>query len=240
MNHGPSDRPFVIINVAMTADGKIATANQAIRSFGSPRDHARLLELRATADAVLCGARTAGVEGVTLDPGGPSYQRRRIKRGLAPANLRVVVTGSASLPPDSTLFTRGEGPVILIVSGKAPADRVERLRELADEVFVCGDDSVDLAGALRWLRSRHQTRRLICEGGAELNDAMIRANLVDEIRVTLCPRIVGGRAAPTLSEGVGVPSLAEARRLKLHAVTREGDELFLVYRVVHPLTGPPP
>ena len=52
--------PFVLVNMAMTADGKIATANRAVASFGSVRDREHLLELRATADAVMAGARTGG------------------------------------------------------------------------------------------------------------------------------------------------------------------------------------
>ena len=66
MKPEPSARPFVLINMAMTADGRIATANRAVSSFGSERDHEHLLELRATADAVMCGARTVESSVVTL------------------------------------------------------------------------------------------------------------------------------------------------------------------------------
>ena len=82
--------------MAMTADGKIATANRAVSSFGSARDHAHLLELRATADAVMCGARTADLNAINLGPGPARFRRARVRRGLAEYNLRVVVTGSGS------------------------------------------------------------------------------------------------------------------------------------------------
>jgi riboflavin biosynthesis pyrimidine reductase len=66
--------PFVFINMAMTADGKIATANRAVHSFGSPRDLRHLYELRATADAVMCGARTVEISGSILGSGGEKFR----------------------------------------------------------------------------------------------------------------------------------------------------------------------
>ncbi len=65
-----SKLPFVFVNMAMTADGKIATANRAIHSFGSARDLAHLYGLRATADAVICGARTVEISRSILGTGG--------------------------------------------------------------------------------------------------------------------------------------------------------------------------
>jgi 2,5-diamino-6-(ribosylamino)-4(3H)-pyrimidinone 5'-phosphate reductase len=80
--------PFVFINLAMTADGKIATANRAIHTFGSARDSAHLYELRATADAILCGARTVEISQATLGNGGEKYRRRRLNNGLTEFPIR--------------------------------------------------------------------------------------------------------------------------------------------------------
>lgn len=74
-------------------------------------------------------------------------------------------------------------------------------------------------------------KRILCEGGGELNNTLIRQNLVDEIYVTLCPLIFGGRGAPTMADGQGISLLEEATRLKLKSMKRIGEELFLVYRV---------
>src|SRR5437763_3920578 len=93
------DLPFVFVNMAMTADGKIATANRAVSTFSSPRDFEHLLELRATADAVMAGARTVDQEGVSLGPGPARFRRVRLKNGLAEYNLRIVASGSGSLNP---------------------------------------------------------------------------------------------------------------------------------------------
>src|SRR5271165_1355459 len=97
-------RPFILINMAMTADGKIATANRSVSTFGSPRDHEHLLELRATADAVMAGARTVDAGPVNLGPGGAKYCRWRIRHGLAEYNLRVIVTGSGTVNPRAEIF----------------------------------------------------------------------------------------------------------------------------------------
>jgi riboflavin biosynthesis pyrimidine reductase len=72
---------------------------------------------------------------------------------------------------------------------------------------------------------------LLCEGGGELNDALFRAGLVDELHLTICPKIIGGRLAPTIADGLGALKLDQAARLQLKSARRLGDELFLVYRV---------
>ena len=79
--------PFVLVNMAMTADGKIATANRVVSSFSSRRDQKHLLELRATADAVMAGARTADLNAVNLGPGPAKYRHRRVRRSLLKRQL---------------------------------------------------------------------------------------------------------------------------------------------------------
>src|ERR1044071_304668 len=108
--------PFVLINMAMTADGKIASANRAISSFGSARDHEHLLELRATADAVMSGARTADSADINMGPGPAKFRRLRLARGLAEYNLRVIVTGSGSVNPHAGIFKHHFSPVIVVTT----------------------------------------------------------------------------------------------------------------------------
>ncbi len=222
--------PFVYVNVAMTADGKLATANRAVSRFSSRRDHEHLMELRTRADAVMSGARTVDLNPVTLGPGSAKYRRMRLRHGLAEYNLRVTVSGSGSVDPGAELFKRHFSPVIVLTTRRASARRLERLRQVADEVKVCGEREVDFARALRWLREKWNVRRLLCEGGGEINDGLFRAGLVNELHLTICPKVFGGRQAPTLSDGRGAANLAGAMQMKLHSARRYGDEMFLVYR----------
>src|SRR6266478_6008591 len=99
-NQSPkSQRPFVRINVAMTADGKLAPADRVFVPFGSQRDRELLLELRSEADAVISGARTVDLSAINLGPGGARFRQRRLRRGLSEYNLRVVVSGSGTIDP---------------------------------------------------------------------------------------------------------------------------------------------
>src|SRR5262245_51014250 len=91
--------PFVFLNVAITADGKIAPANRAFVPFGSARDQAHLYELRAQADAVMAGAGTLNSSPIKMGPGAARYRRQRLRQGLAEYNLRVIVSGSGTIDP---------------------------------------------------------------------------------------------------------------------------------------------
>ncbi len=228
--------PFVLVNMAMTADGKIATANRRVHTFGSRRDLAHLYELRATADAVMCGARTASAD-ATLGPGGPKYRRLRLRNGLAEYNLRIVVSGAGSLDTGLPLFARRFSPILVLTTRRAGQRRVARLASVADEVVVAGAREVDFVAALAHLRRRWGVRRLLCEGGGELNDALFRADLVDELHLTICPFIFGGRQAPTVADGRGLQRLAQARQFRLVRRRRVGMELFCVFARVREQTA---
>jgi riboflavin-specific deaminase-like protein len=222
--------PFIFINMAMTADGKIATANRAVHSFGSARDLAHLYELRATADAVMCGARTVEISQSILGTGGAKFRRRRLKRGLAEYNLRVIVSGSGSINPQAEIFRKKFSPLIVLTTGRASPKKLAQLRALADEVKICGEKEINFRSALRWLRAKWNVKQLLCEGGGELNDALFRAGLVDEVNLTICPKIFGGRGAPTIADGRGTAQLALASRFKLASARCVNGELFTVHR----------
>ena len=229
MRANNSKLPFVFSNFAMTADGKIAFASREFVPFGSARDREHMMELRATAEAVMAGARTIETPGVTLGPGGKKFQRLRLRRGLREYNLRVIVSGAGSIDPAAEVFKRRFSPVIVLVCETAPAGRIRQLRGLADEVGIFGRAEVDFQLAFRWLNEKWGVKRLLCEGGGGLHEAVIRAGLLDEMHLTICPNIFGGRTAPTLADGPGFKKLATAERLRLVRMRRVGDELFAVF-----------
>jgi len=215
--------------MAITADGKIATANRAISSFGSKRDHDNLLQLRATADAVMNGAGTVNSAPINMGPGGAKYRRQRLARGLAENNLRIITSGSGDVNPHAEVFKQKFSPIIILTTRRASEDKLEKLRAVATEVKILGPREIDFHKAFRWLREKWKVKRLLCEGGGELNDALFRAGLVNELHLTITPKIFGGRTAPTIAEGIGVSKLAGATQLKLKSMKRIGDELFVVY-----------
>src|SRR6185295_14767795 len=222
--------PFVLVNMAMTADGKIATANRAVSSFGSARDHEHLLELRATVNAVMSGARTVDSADVNMGPGGAKFRRLRLAQGLPEYNLRVIVSGSGSINPRAGVFKHRFSPIIVLTTARASAAKLKRLRSLADVVKVCGKSEINFRLALRWLKKTLNVNRLLCEGGGELNDALFRAGLVDELHLTVCPKVFGGRNAPTISDGSGFARLAHAAEFELNSSRRVAGEIFLVFR----------
>ena len=224
--------PFVSINVATTADGKIAPANRRFEPFSSPRDHDLLLRLRAGTDAVMSGARTVDSVPVNLGPGPAKYRRLRVKNGLPEYNLRIVVSGSASIDPKAEIFKHTFSPIIILATERASKQKVKRLEKLGAEVAIFGRTELDFPKALRWLREKWGVKRLLCEGGGEINAALFRAGLVNEVYQTLCPVIFGGRDAPTLADGRGIEQLTGAVRLKMKSMKRHGDELYLVWDVV--------
>ncbi len=226
-----SDLPFVYLNLATTADGKIAPTHYKYVRFSSDRDWELLLELRTRADAVMSGAHTVNSAPMNLGPGGKKYQEMRLKNGLAEYNLRIVVSGSASVSPEAEIFKEKFSPVVVLTTERAPKKKLDILRSLGADVKICGKMKVNFTEAFRWLRKEWNVKRLLCEGGGEVNAALFQENLVDELYLTLSPVIFGGRNAPTLADGEGVQKLAEATQMKLKAMERIGDELFLVYRV---------
>src|SRR5438105_12609852 len=108
--------PFVYLNVAMTADGKIAPFTRKFIPFTSKHDQRLLIELRGYADAIMAGARTVDRAAVTLGPGGERYRQLRRQRGLAEDNLRVIVSGSGNLDPSSEIFKHRFSPSIVLSS----------------------------------------------------------------------------------------------------------------------------
>ena len=216
--------------MAMTADGKIATANRTVHSFGSPRDLAHLYELRASADAVMCGARTVEISQALLDNGGEKYRRLRRQRGLRDYPVRILVSGSGSIDPAAPIFQKRFSPIIILTTRRASHETLRQLRQLADTVIVSRGQEINFPAALQQLHTKWQINRLLCEGGGELNAALFQADLVNQIHLTLCPKIFGGRTAPTIAEGTGFARLAEATSFKLTSLKRSGDELFTVFQ----------
>ncbi len=213
----------------MTADGKIAFAGGKFAPFGSKRDLEHLYELRATADAVMCGARTVETTGTILGNGGEKFRKLRLKHGLAEFPLRVLVSGSGSINPTANIFKKRFSPIVVLTTARISKANLKELLAVADEVKICGKTEINFPAAFRWLCEKWKVKRLLCEGGGELHAALIRAGLVDELHLTVCPKIFGGQNAPTIADGTGFFRLADAAQFKLKSANRVDDELFAIF-----------
>lgn len=210
----------VTINAAMTLDGKIATAagNSAI---SSKEDLKRVHKLRAASDAVMVGISTVLADDPMLTT--------RLVKGKNPA--RIVVDSRGRIPLDSRLLrTASETRTIVAVTAQAAEDTIGKIRQSGAEVIVAGKEAVDLKKLFSTL-ARLGFKRLLVEGGGELNWSVLKLGLADSLIVTVAPRIAGGRLAPTLVEGDGFDLVSKGVKLKLvKAEHKKTGELVLHYR----------
>lgn len=198
------NRPYVLINVAMTADGKLDTVARSGAAISSLRDKARVDGLRAAADAVMVGGHTLLGDDPRLTVKSPTLRADRLARGLSENPAKVAVVSHPALRPEAQFLTAGPARRIFFTTTQAPAAQVELLRAQGVEVYLLGDTQVDLAAALRRL-AELGIRRLLVEGGGTLNFELLRLGLVDELQIYVAPLIFGGAQAPTLAAGAGLP-----------------------------------
>lgn len=223
-------RPFVHINVAMTADGKIDTFERRGAAISSDADKQRVDRLRAEADAVMVGGRTLLDEDPRLTVRSEALRAERAARGLPPHPAKVGVVSKADLRPESRFLTDGPARVLIFTTSATPAAQIELLRGRGAQVFVGAGAQVDLAAALQTLHEQG-IRRLMVEGGGTLNFELLRRGLVDEISAYIAPLIAGGAQAPTLADGAGL-TREEAVTLELVEISKMDDDGAIVrYKV---------
>lgn len=196
-----SARPFVIINAAMSADGKIATVERSQTRISGSIDFDRMDELRASSDAIMVGIGTVISDNPSLTVKSKERKEKRRALGFTENPVRIVVDSMARTPENADIFKKGEGKRIIAVSESAPIEKVRRLSQLAEIIFT-GKNSVDLEKLLCELKNRG-IRRVMVEGGATLNWGLISKGLVDEIYTFIGNIIIGGKTAPTMVDGEG-------------------------------------
>lgn len=217
------DRPYVYLDMVASLDGA-ATLDGRSAGLGGSADQVAFRRLREHCDGILVGARTARIEDYGPPPVHPGSVERRRARGLADRPTVAVVTNSADLDPQARLFRDPQARPIIVTAADAPAQRLERLGEVA-EVVLAGQREVDLRIAMTLLAQRGW-ERLLCEGGPDLNGGLLAAGVVDEIFLTVTPVIVGRSPLRITDGGPPVPVTAELLELR-----HQGGELLLRYRI---------
>jgi 2,5-diamino-6-(ribosylamino)-4(3H)-pyrimidinone 5'-phosphate reductase len=219
-NHS-MNRPYVFINVAMTADGKIDTFERKGAAISSRRDKERVDQLRAAADGVLVGGKTLLDEAPKLTVKNEALRQERVQRGLSSNPVKVGVVTRADIPLDSDFIKDGPARVVIFTTSQTSISHVEALRAQGVEVFVEDAPQVDLTQMMFTLK-RIGIDHLMVEGGGTLNFELIRLRLVDEIMMYVAPMIFGGHHSPTMADSLGVPRDA-AIELKLMDVEQWED-----------------
>jgi riboflavin biosynthesis pyrimidine reductase len=216
--HPHPDRPYVAVNFAATVDGRAAIGGVS-GPIGSATDTAMLAGLRSRFEAVMIGGGTMRAEryGRLV----PSRERReqRERSGLFQEPLLAIVSGRLDLPWGAPLFSEGGRVLIFTASEAEPPETATSLRVVRHE------GAVDLGAALRHLRGECGLRALLCEGGPRLHGELQAGGLVDDLFLTIAPRLSGG-GGPRIVEG----ELPRIEQLELAWLLEEDGELFARYR----------
>lgn len=222
-------RPFVFVNIAMSADGKISTKERRQVKISGTEDFSRVDRIKAASDAIMVGIGTVLADNPSLTVKSPDLRAERRAGGKDEHPIRVVVDSAARTPLDADILHKGTGKRIIAVSRKAPRERVEALREHAT-VVVTGEDSVDLQALLEELY-RQGVRRLMVEGGGTLIWGLFEQGLVDELQTFIGNIVIGGKDAPTPADGEGFLREADFARLRLIEAVQLHDGLLIRWSV---------
>ena len=215
-------KPYVILNAAMTLDGKIATKTGNSEISGK-EDLIRVHQLRKEMDAIIVGINT-------LLADDPRLTVHKIDAESEDNPIRIVVDSKARTPLNFRILNN-EAPTIIAVTENADPQKVKELEKKA-RVLKCGEDRVDVKSLIKEL-SRMGIKTLMLEGGSTLNYSMLENGLVDEVRVCIAPMIAGGVQAKTLVDGEGIEQMRDAVKLKLIKSYSLGPDLIIEYKVIN-------
>ena len=224
-------RPYVMLNMVSTADGRASIGGRS-GSIGNRADRELFHSLRGGVDGVMVGAGTLRTERYGRIVPDEERRRRRLERGLSEEPIACIVSGRLELGSDIPLLAHEGAKVLIITCSQASlpptAADVEYIRAQRDGLL-------DLPSALAELHERFAVRTLLCEGGPHLNMELLVAGLVDELFLSLAPKLTGGAAqggdALRILAGAELPVPVE---LELVGVLESDSELFLRYRVRAP------
>lgn len=219
----------VLVNVGMSADGKLSTSNRERISISGPHDFERLDEIRASVDGILIGRRTLQADDPRLTVKNENRRCERIERRGSPNPAKIVAATRGDIPLDANIFD-GSADTIILVSELASTDQLDRIESVGGIPLVAGAGDIDLGRAFEKLEARG-IERLLIEGGGTLIFSAFDAGLVDELITYVGPILIGGAEAPTLADGDGFDHPDDFASLRLKEVTPLDDGVLLSWSV---------
>ncbi len=225
---GPSSRPYVLLNMVSTADGR-ATLSGRSGGIGGQADKALFLGLRTVVDGVMAGAGTVRAERYRRLVRDEGRRAARRERGLAEEPLACIVSGRLALDEEIPLLADPRARVAILTASQASLPpgckaEVKYIRAMRDGVL-------DLAGAMGQLREEHGIRTLLCEGGPHLGAQLLQEGLLDELFLSLSPLLASGDVTGESLRILSGPELEPPISLELVSVYEHDSHLFLRYRV---------
>lgn len=209
-------RPYIIINCAASADGKIALPDRRQIRISSDEDFNRVIRLREECDAVLVGIGTILTDDPKLD----------VKYETSRQPIKVILDTKLRTPNDAEVF-RG-GTKVYILTGKGTEGDIDRENV---EIIRCDLDEnglIDLKKAMYELRKRG-IEKLLVEGGGRVIWSFLKNGLFDELSIYISPIIIGGANSPTVADGEGVRDGKSVIRLRIKEVKKLGDGILIRY-----------
>lgn len=215
----------MFINMVQSANGNTVIEGKASR-LGTDVDRSVMRTLRSLADAVMVGGGTVRAEKLSL--GLDDEDTRPVPRA-------VILTNTGDFPLESNVVRDPRQDILVLLSDSAERGVERHLGRLAETRRVSATESgaIDLPNALEIMKSEYGIHILLCEGGSSLNQALISANLADELFITMAPVLVGKTTTEDTEESQSVLQvrLEEPNPLRLISSHAVGDELFLRYSI---------
>jgi 2,5-diamino-6-(ribosylamino)-4(3H)-pyrimidinone 5'-phosphate reductase len=212
----------VIINSAMSIDGKISSYSGNSR-ISSKKDLVRVHKLRSKVDAIVVGINTVLIDN-------PMLTIRYIRNNrISPT--RIIVDSYGRIPLDSKILRSATKiKTIIVVTKQASRDTIEEIKKSGAYVIIIGSKLVNLKRLFKMLYDMGY-RKILIEGGGELNWSCLHDGIVNELIITITPKVLGGRDAVTLVEGRGYSTISQAIKLKLTKIiqNKNDNEITLYY-----------
>jgi riboflavin-specific deaminase-like protein len=225
---GSPPRPYLVLNMISTVDGR-ATLGGRSGAIGGPADKELFHGLRTAVDAVMVGAGTIRAERYRRLVRDERRRAIRRERGLVEEPLACIVSGHLALTSEIPLLVDPDARVAILTSSEASLP--EDCRADIDYIRAERAGMLDLRGAMSELHERFGVRTVLCEGGPHLNAQLLAEGLVDELFLSLAPKLAGGDAISEALRIISGPELEPLVALELVSALEHDSHLFLRYRV---------